>query len=170
VHIDLAKKQFNAGDLIEVRLEVSNVGREPLLVPNGASFFGGAAEAYLEVELSNDKGPLQPHMVWAVDRVPAEWLPRKSPMEIVINSFLLLPPRTSFAQKIPLSVFLGATKYEVKPGAYKLKCYYSSGGLFYPPAYERLGLTGEDVKSLPFRAWHGKIATNELSFAIVPGR
>jgi hypothetical protein len=155
-------------DSVEIRLEVTNMGQYPLLVPNEASFFDGAAEAYLEVELSNDKDRLYPRMGWAVDRIPTDLMPRQSPTEIVLNSFLLLPPGVSVVQRIPLDIFLGATKHEVRAGAYKLKCYYSSGGLFYPPAYQKLGLTEEDIKSLPLQAWHGKLATNELSFVIVP--
>jgi hypothetical protein len=37
----------------------------------------------------------------------------------------------------------------LKPGTYKLKAW---GGLLYAPAYPSLGLTEEDVKSLPFEA------------------
>jgi hypothetical protein len=166
VRIDVSKKQFHVEDSVEMRLEVTNVGRYPLLVPNQASFFVDAAEAYLDVELSNEEGRLYPHMGWAVARIPRDWPTRQSPMETVMNSFLLLPPGVSVVQRIPLDLFLGANKHEVKAGTYKLKCYYSSGGLFDPPAYLRL--TQDDIKSLPFQAWHGKIATNELSFVILP--
>jgi len=166
VRIDVSKKQFHVEDSVEIRLEVTNVGQYPLLVPYQASFFVVAAEAYLEVELSNEEGRLYPHMGWAVVRVPTDWPSRQSPMETVINSFLLLPPGVSVVQTIPLDIFLGANEHEVTAGTYKLKCYYSSRGLFDPPAY--LGLTEKDIKSLPFQAWHGKIATNELSFVILP--
>jgi hypothetical protein len=39
----------------------------------------------------------------------------------------------------------------------------------YAPAYPSLGLTEEDVKALPFEAWHGNLTTNELSFTNLPG-
>jgi hypothetical protein len=169
VHIALPKKEFHVGESIEIKLEVTNAAKEPLLVPNEASIFDRASEAYLEIELSHAGGRVYPHMGWAVDRFPNDWLPQKSAMEKVMESFLLLRPATSVVQRIPLSVYLGVSKYEVKPGIYKLKCYYSSGGLFYPPAYQRLGLTEEDVKSIPFQAWHGKVNTNELSFTILRG-
>jgi hypothetical protein len=139
---------------VEMRLEVTNVGQYPLLVPYQASFFVVAAEAYLEVELSNEEGRLYPHMGWAVVRVPTDWPSRQSPMETVINSFLLLPPGVLVVQRNPLDTFLGANKHELRAGTYKLKCYYSSGGLFGPPAY--LSLTEKGIKSLPFQEWHGK--------------
>jgi hypothetical protein len=85
-----------------------------------------------------------------------------------VNEFLL-PPATSFVQRIGQFEPLSALKYELKPGSYHLREYYSSGGLFYPPAYRTLGLSEEEVKSLPFKAWHGKLAANELSFTILSG-
>jgi hypothetical protein len=167
VHIALDKKEFFSGDPMVLKLEVTNIGQEAILVPNFVSLFGGG-DAYLEIELSNTHGPLFPHIGFAVDRVPAAWLKKKSPSEILLDSFLLLRPTTSFVQRIALLQYLSALEYEVKPGTYKLKAYYSSGGLFYPPAYQSLGLVDEDVKSLPFQAWHGKLSTNELSFSILP--
>ncbi|MFI5097400.1 MAG: hypothetical protein ACHQT6_05445 [Candidatus Acidiferrales bacterium] len=151
---------------MELRLEVSNIGVKSLLVANFASLYEGA-EAYLYIELSNSKGLLSPRVGMAVDRFPSSTKEQKSPLEIVLNSFVLLRPGTSYVQRIPLSQHLSASRYEIKPGTYKLRAYYSSNGLFYPPAYQILGLTEEDVRSLPFQAWHGKVATNELSFTIL---
>lgn len=168
VSIALAKKEFHFGDPMELKIEVTNIGQKPLLIPNHLSLFGGE-EAFLEIELSNGKGLLSPHMGFAVDRFPNPSKNKKAPSEIVLNSFILLPPGTSFVQRNALFEHLRARKYDLKPGSYKLKGYYSSGGLFYPPAYQSLGLTEEDAKSLPFEAWHGKLATNELSFTILTG-
>jgi hypothetical protein len=151
---------------MELKVEVSNVGKKPLLVPNQVFLFGGEL-AYLEIGLSNTREILSPHMGFAIDRFPNPSKERKSPNEIVLDSFVLLRPGTPFVQRIELFGYLSARKYELMPGTYKLKAYYSTGGLFYPPAYHTLGLTEEDVKSLPYQAWHGKLATNELSFTIL---
>jgi hypothetical protein len=153
---------------MELKVEVTNVGHKSLLVPGHLSIFGGQ-EAHLELELSDGKVPLSPHLGFAVDRLPNPSKNKKSPSEIVLNSFILLPPGTSFVQRIALFEQLSALKYGLKPGSYKLKAYYSSGGLFHPPAYQNLGLSEEDVKSLPFEACHGKLGTNELSFTILSG-
>jgi hypothetical protein len=104
-----------------------------------------------------------------VDRFPNPSKNKKSLTEIVLGSFVLLPPGTSFVERIALFDYLSVRKFEVKAGSYKLKGYYSSNGLFYPPTISSLDLSEEDVKSLPFEAWHGKLATNELSFTILPG-
>ncbi len=152
---------------MELRLEVSNIGDSSLLVANFADLYEGA-EAYLDIELSNSKGLLSPRAGMVIDRFPSSTKEQKSPLEIVLNSFVLLRPGTSYVQRIPLSQHLSAMRYEIIPGTYKVRAYYSSNGLFYPPAYQTLGLTEEDVRSLPFQAWHGKVPTNELSFTILP--
>jgi hypothetical protein len=167
VSMALAKQEFHLGDPMELKIEVTNIGQKPLLVPNHLSLFRGE-EAYLEIELSNSNGLLSPHMGFAVDRFPNPSKEKKSPSEIVLNRFILLPPGTSFVQRIALFEHLSALKYQLKPGTYHLKAYYSSGGLLYPPGYQNLGLSEKDVESLPFEAWHGKLATNELPFTILP--
>ncbi len=167
VDINLAKKQFHLGDPIELRVEITNIGLKPLLVPNSLFLYRDKV-AYLEIELSNSKGLLSPHMAIAVDNPPNSSKERKCIGEIVLNSFVLLRPGTSYVQRLALGAYLTAFKYELKPGAYKIKSYYSTGGLFYPPAYSRLGLTAKEIESLSFEAWHGKLPTNELSFVILP--
>jgi len=168
VGIALAKKEFRLGDPMELKIEITNIGPKAILVPNHLSLFGGD-EAYFEIELSNGKVLISPRMGFVVDSFPNPSKNKESPTEIVLSSFVLLPPGTSFVQRIALFNYLNVRKYELKAGSYKLKGYYSSNGLFYPPAFHSLDLSEEDVKSIPFEAWHGKLATNELSFTILPG-
>jgi hypothetical protein len=167
VTMALAKQVFRLGNPMELKIEVTNIGQKAILVPNHLSLFGDEA-AHLEIELSNGKALISPHLGLVVDRFPNPSKNQKSPTEKVLGSFVLLPPGTSFVERIALFDYLSVRKYELKAGNYKLKGYYSSGGLFYPPAFQSLELTEEDVKSLPFEAWHGKLATNELSFTILP--
>ncbi|MGA2482356.1 MAG: hypothetical protein ABSF92_04485 [Candidatus Acidiferrales bacterium] len=56
--------------------------------------------------------------------------------------------------------------YLRKPGNYTLSAVYSSGGLL--AGLRGPGLTDEAVKALPFEAWHGSVATNTVSFKILP--
>ena len=168
VGIALAKKEFRLGDPMELKIEITNIGQKAILVPNHVYLFSGE-EAYFEIELSSEKTLISPHMGFVVDHFPNPSKTKKSPTEIVLGSFVLLPPGTSFVERIALFDYLSVRKYELKAGTYKLKGYYSSNGLLYPPALQSLDLSEEDVRSLPFEAWHGKLATNELSFTILPG-
>lgn len=173
VRISLAQRAFHLGEPIQLRLEISNSGHEPLLVPNSVSLLGNS-DAFLEIELRNRKGLVSPRMGMAVDCFPSFPTPAKNkrpPSEIVLTSFLLLRPGTSYVQNIPLYEHLSALEYAIKPGSYTLRTYYVSNGLFYPSTCGTLatqGLTEEDVKSLPFQAWHGKVSSNETSFTILP--
>lgn len=170
VRISLARRAFHLGEPIQLRLEISNIGHEPLLVPNSVSLLGNS-DAFLEIELRSQKGLVSPHMGMALDCFPTPAKNKRPPSEIVLNSFLLLRPGTSYVQNIPLYEHLSALEYAIKPGSYTLRTYYASNGLFYPSMCGTLatqGLTEEDVKSLPFQAWHGKVSSNETSFTILP--
>jgi hypothetical protein len=168
VSMALAKKEFRLGEPMALRIEITNIGQKAILIPNHLSLFGGAG-AYLEIELSNGNVLIPPHMNLVFDRFPDSSKKKKSLTEIVLGSFVLLLSGTSFVERIALFDYLSVRKFDVKAGIYKLKGYYSSNGLFYPPTISSLDLSEEDVKSLPFEAWHGKLATNELSFTILPG-
>jgi hypothetical protein len=160
------------GEPIQLRLEISNVSSEPLLAPNSVSLFG-TNDAFLEIELRNRKGLVSPRIGMAVDCFPTPAKNKKPLSEIVLTSFLLLRPGTSYVQNIPLYEHLSALDYPIKPGSYTLRTYYASNGLFYASmcgTRSTLGLTDEDVKSLPFQAWHGKVSSNEISFTILPVR
>jgi hypothetical protein len=166
VTLALAQPVFRMGNAMELKIEITNIGQKPVLVPNRLSLFEGET-AHLEIELSRGKELLSPRMTVVVDYFPNPPKIKKSPAEIVLGAFVLLPPGTSFVQRISLSDYLAVRKYDLKVGHYKLKGDYSTGGLFYPPGFPQ-GLSEDDAKSLPFDAWHGKLSTNELSFAILP--
>jgi len=113
VGITLAKKEFRLGDPMELRIEVTNIGQKAILVPNHLSLFSGE-EAYLEIELNTGKVLVSPHMGFVVDSFPSPSKNKKSPTEIVLGSFVLLPPGTSFVQRIALFDYLSVRKYELK--------------------------------------------------------
>jgi len=159
VRIALDHKEFHLGQPVELRLEISNIGREPLLIANSVSLFGNE-DAFLEIELRGKKGLLSPHIGMSADRFPQPEKNPKPPSEIVLKSFLVLRPGTSYVQKLPLYEHLSALDYGLTPGNYTLGTYYSSNGLLYPSMCGTQGLTESDVKSLPFRTWQGNVSTN----------
>jgi hypothetical protein len=165
VHLVLNKQEFRLGERIELKVEILNASQKPLLIANEIYLSSGLV-SYLEPELSDSRGPISPRGAIISDRFSP--LEKKSASETVLNFFLLLRPETSFVERFKLFDLFDTFGYVLHPGTYSLKAYYSSNGLFYPPAYQMLGLTEEDVNSLPFQAWHGKLATNEVSFRILP--
>ena len=167
VHIALSRQTFHLGEPLDLRLEISNIGQEPLLIANSVSLFGND-DAFLEIELHGKSRLLSPHMGVAVDCFPTPEKNPKPASEIVLTSFLVLRSGTSYAQRLPLYDHLAALKYGLKPGSYTLKTYYSSRGLHSRSMCGTQGLTEDDVRSLPFKTWRGKVSTNEISFTILP--
>jgi hypothetical protein len=167
VHIALGRKEFHLGERMELKLEISNIGHEPLLIANSISLYGNE-DAFLEIELRGKRGLLSPHVGMAVDCFRTPEKNPKAPSEIVLKSFLVLRPGTSYVQRLPLYEHLSALSYGLTPGNYTLRTYYSSNGLLYPSMCGTQGLMENDVKSLPFKTWHGKVSTNEVSFTVLP--
>lgn len=167
VEIALDRTEFHLGQPVKLGLEISNIGHEPLLIANSVSLFGNE-DAFLEIELRGKKGLLSPHFGMAVDCFPQPEQNPKPPSEIVLKSFLVLRPGTSYVQTLPLYEHLSALDYGLTPGNYTLRTYYSSNGLLYPSMCGTQGLAESDVKSLPFKTWHGKVGTNKVSFTVLP--
>ena len=167
VHIALNRAEFHLGEPIELKLEITNVGQEPLLIPDNVSLFGDA-DAFLELELHGKKGLVLPRMGWASDCFPTPEKESKAPSEILLGTFLLLRPGTSYVQRLTIHERLRALQYELKPGYHTLRTYYSSDGLLVPSMCGTQGVTANDIKALPFRTWHGKVGTNKVSFRILP--
>jgi hypothetical protein len=167
VQIGLGHKEFHLGEPIELKLEISNVGQKPLLIANSVSLYGNG-DALLEIELRGGKGLLSPRMSMVGDCFPTPEKNPKPASEIVLKSFLVLRPGTSYVQRLPIYEHLSALKYGLSPGNYTLRTYYSSNGLLYPSMCGTQGLKDDDVKTLPFKTWHGKVGTNEVSFTVLP--
>jgi hypothetical protein len=167
VHIALNRTNFHLGEPIELMLEISNVGQEPLIIANSVSLFGND-DAFLEIELRRKKKLQEQRFGFAADCFQLPEKNPKPPSEILLKSFLVLRPGTSYAQRLPLYDDLNALEHGLKPGSYSLKTYYSSSGLHSPSMCGTQGLTEDDVESLPFRTWRGKVSTNEISFTILP--
>jgi hypothetical protein len=163
--ISLDHREFHLGELVELRLEISNLGHESLLIPNSVSLFVNA-DALVEIELRGKKGLLSARAGFSSACFTAPGKNPKTPSEIILNSFLALRPRTSYVQRLPLYEILNL--YGLTPGSYTLKIDYFSNDLLNPSDCGTHGLTENDLKSLPFKTWHGKVSTNKLSFTVLP--
>jgi hypothetical protein len=163
VNIHLPKKEFRVGEHIEVKVEVSNVGRTPLLVANGASIASGGA-SYIEFELTDSKGQISPQTRLISDSFSAN--EKSNPTMSFLTRWVLLSPGASISTKIVLDGTI--IDFLAHPGTYDLGAHYSSNGLSYSPTYAALGITADDVKLITIPAWKGKIASNHLVFTILP--
>ena len=125
---------------------------------------GGVSVARVKFELRDERGRVSPASELAAG-VPIQ-REDKSPVTILLRSYMLLYPGDTLVCRLPLDAF--RFEFLGKPGNYALSGVYSSGGLSYLRAYAGAGLTIEEVKSVPFASWSGTIETNKVSFKIVP--
>lgn len=168
VSLALDKTGFSEGKSIPVRIQVSNKGgsQDDSLLIGNFIFEGSSGDpvSRIEFDLTDDKGhAIHPTLVMISDSFSSEKHP--NPATAFLNSYLLLHPGYSLSSQFLISPkFYGG----LKPGYYRLSGTYTSNGLFYPPVYNQAGLSGDDVKSVPFKAWKGKISTNEVRFRVLP--
>ena len=165
VRMALPKKVFTVGEILRVKVQISNIGNKPVLVSNILSMSPNSP-SHIEFELRDDHGGVSPSLKMIADTFSSS--ETASPSSALLGSWLLLNQGYSLAVEIKLDKelfeFLG------KPGSYTLSGRYFSAGLFYPPTYRQIGLTEQDVKSVMFQSWNGNTTTNTLSFEVVPGK
>jgi len=160
----LAKRDFQVGQSIPVTIGVSNCGDNPLLVGNfilrGS---GGTPVSRIEFELKDAEGHVIPSNYEVInDSLGAR--KESSAAAGFLSSYVLLYPEYSLNTTLRISPH----QYVMlkNPGTYILSATYSSNGTSYPPAYRQAGLTDDDVKSMPFRAWNGRLSTNDVQFRV----
>lgn len=167
VRLFLAKRTFSRGESIPVTIQASNSGKDSILVGNYiADYSGDTPVSRVVFQLRDAQGHALPA---AFQMIADSFSARReaNAATAFLRSYLLLRPGYSLATRVVLAG--NSYKGWKKPGKYRLSATYASNGLSYPPTYQQAGLTADDVKSIPFKAWNGKLATNEVSFEILAG-
>ena len=157
VHIILNKTLFAVGEPIQLGVMISNVGTEPLLIPNRLSFFGDS-QGQLTVQLTSDSGSHVSGIRMTFDC--KDYKETKLTYEFVLANYILLRPATSYTQQISLLALFP----ELQPGSYHLKSTYSAD--LFPLGCRRL--SQKEIDSFPLKAWKGSTAANQVSFTILP--
>lgn len=166
VRLTIPQRTFTVGESLKVGIHISNVGSKPVLVGNLPSFFSMSSDtpSRIQFELRDNYGRSSPSVKFTDDRFSPSV--EASPAIALLRYWLLLYPGHSLVVDVTLDKdlfeFLG------KPGKYRLSANYSSNGLLYPPVYRAIGLTDEEVQSVPFQSWSGNISANTLNLEIVP--
>ena len=157
VHVMLNKTLFAVGEPIQLGVMISNVGTQPLLIPNRLSFFGDS-QGELTVELTGDNGSPVSGIRMTFDC--KDYKESKLTYEFVLADYILLRPATSYTQQISLLALFP----ELQPGSYHLKSTYSAD--LFPLGCRRL--SQKEIDSFPLKAWKGSTAANQVSFTILP--
>lgn len=161
LYLSVDKSVFVVGRPVQVNAELQNAGANPVLVEN-ALITGTGFSSSIKFVLSDSKGNLSPATVMIADSFS---MPKKSdPLTAVIGAWMLLLPHYCLMHQF--SIDAEDFSFLAKPGRYRLWANYSSVGLNDPSTYRRLGLSSEDVESLKYKSWTGKVRSNEVSIVV----
>jgi len=164
VVLALQTRQISPGEPLRAKIIVENNGDSPLLVGNLIQFGGaGHPVSRIEFSLRGSDGRLITPAVFLASDVFSEKKPPNASAAFM-DSYLLL--RSGYSISKTFLIDARFFKELTTPGSYGLSATYVSSGLSYPPVYYQAGLSEEDIKSIPFKAWNGSITTNEVRFRV----
>jgi hypothetical protein len=166
VQLSLDQQRYEVGERIRVDVRVENQSGQPLVVSNLISEVDNS-EGYVAFKLTDRAGHDQPPQTRLVGDSFAPF-PQKPDWRTVLGRWLVLHPKDSITSHLELdkAMFPCLTK----PGKYEISATYSSAGLSFGLNYAKLGLTAQDVASLPLRSWAGKAHSNSVWVTVVNGK
>lgn len=163
VVLSIDKTSFALNEAIQVHVRILNQGTEPILIGNDVFLGGGVSN--LEITLKDATGRVSPKMHQISDYFASSV--KATASTAFLGSWMLLRPGSSLTTTFPIDGEMLA--FLRVPGSYTLSADYYSDGFLNPATYQRRGLTDDDVKSIPFTCWHGKIGTNTIRLKVISG-
>ena len=166
IRLSLDKQQHALGEKIQVAVQVENEGDRPIIVSNIISDSDNP-EGYVEFDLTDSTGLRQTPQVRSIADA-FDPFPRDPDWRLLLGRWTVLYPKDSMTCHLILD---GVTfPFLTKPGRYKLAATYSSAGLTYPMNYRSVGLKEQDVRSLRFPSWSGKVRSDSVWMTIVSAK
>ena len=166
ISVTTTKKKYSVGEPIIVKLEITNIGKVPVLIGNDSPTNvqqDVSTGAHLDLEIQDAQGQSSPAIGLIADSFG---IPSKTPpITTLLGGWLLLRPRSSYKTSTTIDrqffEFLG------KPGIYRLSGAYVAPDLFAPSTSQQLGLTERDLKAIPAPGWSGRLKFRPVTFEIV---
>jgi hypothetical protein len=161
VHISLQQQSYELGKSIDVRVQLTNNAENPLILPNIitlADIYTDTSNGHIEFTLTDLHGEKSPETRMIADTFGR--FPTQPEPELLLGRWFVLYPHESFTTVLKLDETI--LSFLARPGKYKLSATYSTAGLGYPMSYKSLGWTEQQVASLPFAPWGGKINSNSV--------
>jgi hypothetical protein len=150
VRLTLPKPSIASGAPVLVRVELRNVGSEPIFVPSKVPVNAGGDPGDLEVRLRDSNGHWLPGRTGAADRIGP---PREDFYKLLFEYWVVLPPGYSYGTTADLTYgpFIGT----LKPGRYQITASYGAYGMDSKNMNNPLGAYLDRISSLPYASWEG---------------
>jgi len=165
--LTVAKNKFKLGEAVILKLEITNVGRVPVLIGNRPGIniqHDISTSPHLEMELLDEKGRRSPGLTLIADSFGIS--SKRPVIQSLLSNWLVLNPKSSYTTKLALDrsyfEFLG------KPGKYRLSGTYLAPDIFASSTSHQLGLTEDDLKAIPAKCWSGSLKFKSIAFEITP--
>jgi len=155
------KQIYEVGESVELRVSLENIGNTTVFV--GQHIRLGDWIYSTNIEVTDSGGRVSPERHWSHPFMP-DYDPAESVLNAVTRSWVPLPPGYSYSSVIKVS----GSDYEFlkKPGQYTVQASYTSLGMGAPLNYNRLAVSPEDVKKLPFPSWKETIKSDPVLITI----
>jgi len=149
------------GAPITLMVTITNDGQRSLFIGRDLPGIGsdGAQVTFL---ISDKHGRSPEGHAEAADRLGANL---ENLATAVLTNWLALPP--GFSYSFPIDVRKEAPEFFGKKGLYKIQAVYHATGIRTQVASQRLQVSDEDIKRLPFAAWEGTAKSNEVWIQVV---
>ena len=160
------KKSIKVGEVLEVRVEIRNVGTKPLFINYEIYDLCVAAPLSLRLDLGPPLKPQTgPGEACAGDCV---YTAKDSFVRRLLWRWTVLPPEHFYGTDIRLYPESFPQLYT--PGRWRLGGTYKSvGNLSSSPCWDTAPIpdNAEQIKGLPYEAWQGKVDTNSVWINVV---
>jgi hypothetical protein len=156
------KEVYHLGEPIKVRVELENIGVEPIYVGNEIPDFDWVYSISFSVLNSKGEPTVVSHFFHP--QINPSRSTEPNPINLT-KHWLVLPARYFVGTVIELKPeFFEAFK---TPGDYVIRGIYSSEGVDANISSNPIGVSPEFISSLPYKSWKGKLQTNPIKISIL---
>ena len=156
------KDVYRIGDPIRLRVQIENIGQDPLYIGNHIPTYDWIY--HLEFIVADERGHVSQATHFFNPNMP-DFDPRESELSALTKDWIVIPPGTFFGSVVTLLPSLYSSLGT--PGAYEIGALYTSEGLDANTNYNRLASSTSFLEQLPYKAWTGTLKTNEVKIRLL---
>lgn len=150
---------IRAGEPIQVAVDLSNEGKQPILICRDLEFL--SESCHWQFETRDASGRQLPGVMGVADRIVGAPMPFPNAL---ISNWLTLAPNYKYGTMMDLE---DAIPSKARPGRYTVRAILTSDGPGAQSVYNDLLHYPDELANLPYPGWKGKAASNWISVNVV---